>query len=137
MDSSELTRKNIAGLREIKDFLRIVSSTNDENLEDHVDRCYRVHIQPHYSSQHEHGKIVNFWCFSPKFGMNYLLKQKIRCFVLTSASLAPLSSLINELEIPIPIELTNPHIIQPNQVFVQVLPNGPDGEMLVSDYRNR
>ncbi|XP_031627520.1 regulator of telomere elongation helicase 1 homolog [Contarinia nasturtii] len=69
--------------------------------------------------------------------MQYLLNKGIRCFILTSGTLAPLPALIQELEIDIPIQLTNSHIIEANQVFVKVVAKGPDEVELDSTYKNR
>lgn len=69
--------------------------------------------------------------------MKYLLKENIRCLILTSGTLAPLNALTREMDFSIPIRLTNPHIIEDSQVYVKVIDSGPDGELLDSRYSNR
>lgn len=69
--------------------------------------------------------------------MQYLLDQDIRCLILTSGTLAPLEALTSEMEISMPIRLTNLHIIEDFQVHVKVVGNGPDGESLTSSFVNR
>lgn len=71
--------------------------------------------------------------------MNYLRRQNIRCVILTSGTLSPLDSLINELQIPIPIELSNKHVINNHQIYGRIITNGPepDNWMLDSRFRNR
>lgn len=69
--------------------------------------------------------------------MNYLQQQNIRCVILTSGTLTPLDSLINELQIPIPIKLSNKHVINKHQVYGRIVKTGPDDQLLDSGYENR
>lgn len=43
------------------------------------------------------GNILSYWCFSPGFGMQDLMNQGVRCIILTSGTLSPLSSLASEM----------------------------------------
>ncbi|XP_058128146.1 regulator of telomere elongation helicase 1 homolog [Anopheles ziemanni] len=83
------------------------------------------------------GRVVNFWCFNPGFGMRQLTGASIRSIILTSGTLAPLKPLINELSIPVGVSLENPHIIGRQQVYVKIVPQGPDRVTLNSSYTNR
>lgn len=165
-------RKYVTGLRAIKGFLQTVFSSSAPELRTEVDRCYKVYIKREPQNQNQpstsktavvlnkNAKIVNFWCFSPRFGwvsliflrcgihsptlwnistfrMQYLLNQNIRCLILTSGTLAPLEALVSEMEISIPIRLKNPHIVDDFQVFVKIVGSGPDGNMLNSSYQFR
>ena len=91
--------------------------------------------------------------------MRELVEDGARCLILTSGTLAPLSSFAAELQIPFPVTIENPHIIgsqQVNncslismfdddeflyfsyfQVLVGVVTHGPDGTLLDSSYKNR
>lgn len=69
--------------------------------------------------------------------MNYLQRKHIRCLILTSGTLSPLDSLINELGIPIPITLSNRHVINNWQIFGKIIEYGPDNRLLNSNYENR
>lgn len=69
--------------------------------------------------------------------MNYLQRQNIHCVILTSGTLTPLDSLKNELQIAIPIELSNKHVINKQQIFGRIIKNGPDDRLLDSRYENR
>lgn len=80
---------------------------------------------------------LNCWCFSPSVSMDNLLKQGARCIILTSGTLSPLSSFAAELGIPFPVQLENPHVIKEEQIYVSVLSNGYDGEILNCSYDNR
>lgn len=80
VEMSAKKRKYVTGLRAIKDFLQIVFSSSNPDLRAEVDRCYKVHIEREPQNQHKpstsktevvpnkNAKIINFLCFSPKFG---------------------------------------------------------------------
>lgn len=59
---------------------------------------------------------LSFWCFSAAVTMQQLQSLKVRSFILTSGTLTPLSSFAAELGTPFPIQLENPHVIDPRQV---------------------
>lgn len=69
--------------------------------------------------------------------MKHLLDSEIRCLIMTSGTLEPLNELETEMEIPSPIKFINKHIIDPSQVFANIVSYGPDGEVLNSTLRNR
>jgi hypothetical protein len=69
--------------------------------------------------------------------MKQLLESDLHCVILTSGTLSPLPTLVSELGIPIPVTLENPHVIGSGQVFVSVIPTGPDGFALNSSYNTR
>ncbi|EDV92365.1 GH24089 [Drosophila grimshawi] len=89
------------------------------------------------SSASKTGRIINFWCFNPGFGMEQLLNTHVRSVILTSGTLAPLKPLIAELAIPVAQHLENPHIVNEAQVYVKIIGTGPDREQLISNYKNR
>lgn len=57
----------------------------------------------------------------------------IRSMILTSGTLSPIKSFKAELQIDIPVELENPHVIRGHPMFVGILKRGPDG----TSYNNR
>lgn len=69
--------------------------------------------------------------------MKHLLQKNIRCLILTSGTLSPLQALAAEMEIPFPVQLSNPHIIQKTQVCVKIVSHGVGNELLDSCYKNR
>lgn len=71
------------------------------------------------------------------YSMQYLLGKNVRSIILTSGTLAPLKPLISELDIPISVNLENPHIVGPSQVCVKIISHGSDKELLISNYENR
>ncbi|KAG8131562.1 hypothetical protein E2320_009491, partial [Naja naja] len=83
------------------------------------------------------GKILSYWCFSPGFSMQELARQGVRTIILTSGTLSPLSTFAMEMQIPFPVRLENPHVIDKHQICVGVIPKGPDGTLLSSTYKRR
>lgn len=76
IELSSKKRKYVTGLRAVLGFLRIVFSSSAPNLRDQVNKCYKVYIEPDNktdnkpsTSKPENSKTINFWCFSPKFGL--------------------------------------------------------------------
>ncbi|XP_046686834.1 LOW QUALITY PROTEIN: regulator of telomere elongation helicase 1 homolog, partial [Homalodisca vitripennis] len=134
------------------EFLKVVyASCGPQGVKNNSDLFYKVYIEPEKvpkkakpdswsapkTTLNSNAKVINFWCFSPGFAMRSLLKQGVHCIVLTSGTLSPLHATISELGIPIPVQLENPHIIEPSQISVNVLNKGPTGEKLISTFANR
>lgn len=44
------------------------------------------------------GKVLSYWCFSPSHSMRELVYQGVRTLILTSGTLAPLSSFALEMQ---------------------------------------
>ncbi|XP_074826470.1 regulator of telomere elongation helicase 1 isoform X4 [Natator depressus] len=82
-------------------------------------------------------KILSYWCFSPGYSMHELVRQGVRTIILTSGTLSPLSSFTMEMQIPFPVCLENPHVIDKHQIWVGIIPKGPDGGLLSSTYEKR
>uniref|UniRef100_A0A8D0HMF7 Regulator of telomere elongation helicase 1 n=1 Tax=Sphenodon punctatus TaxID=8508 RepID=A0A8D0HMF7_SPHPU len=113
----------------------------------------QVHIHPDTSNQKKKqrtdqwsssvtkkqgvGKVLSYWFFSPGYSMHELVRQGVRTIILTSGTLSPLSSLSMEMQIPFPVCLENPHVIDKHQIWVGVIPKGPDGGLLSSTYEKR
>lgn len=110
--------------------------------------------------------MLSYWCFSPGFSMQELLRQGVRSIILTSGTLSPLSSFTCEMQMlvlfssscplwglwadagwvlilcwcfcsPFPISLENPHVIERDQIFVNILEKGPDGVQLSTAFDRR
>ncbi|ENN80564.1 hypothetical protein YQE_03016, partial [Dendroctonus ponderosae] len=144
------------GLQLFMDFLTVTVQRSSESLlatKDKIKHCYKVYVREDESNEKAgkqklntwlskgsisgRGRILSFWCFSPGFGMDFIVSQGIKCLILTSGTLAPLKPLISELELNVTISLENPHIVTEDQICVKVLTKGPDGESLNSSFRNR
>uniref|UniRef100_A0A7N5ZZL2 Regulator of telomere elongation helicase 1 n=1 Tax=Anabas testudineus TaxID=64144 RepID=A0A7N5ZZL2_ANATE len=89
------------------------------------------------SSSKKQGNILSYWCFSPGFSMQDLVNQGVRCIILTSGTLSPLSSFTAEMRIPFQVTLENRHVIERDQIFVSVIERGPDGVQLSSAFDRR
>ena len=60
-----------------------------------------------------------------------------RCIMLASGTLSPIAHLVQELMVPFPVRLSNPHIIGDNQLFAGVFKTGPGEVRLSSSFQNR
>ena len=83
------------------------------------------------------GRTLSYWCFNPGLTMKELINQGVRCIVLTSGTLSPLNSFKSELQIPFPVQLENPHVIERHQIWTGIITKGPDGQELNSSYEKR
>ncbi|XP_060608338.1 regulator of telomere elongation helicase 1-like [Ruditapes philippinarum] len=146
-----------AGLSKITDILKIIFSQDlapGSSLIEHQEktaRSYKVHLQredigkkkkqmdlwTNSSAAEKSGKTLSYWCFSPGHSMNDLKAHGIKCIVLTSGTLSPLSSFTAEMQVPFPVQLENPHVIQKHQVWVGTMRKGPDGTVLNSNFETR
>uniref|UniRef100_A0A8V5GZ44 Regulator of telomere elongation helicase 1 n=1 Tax=Melopsittacus undulatus TaxID=13146 RepID=A0A8V5GZ44_MELUD len=79
------------------------------------------------SSSTKKEKTLSYWCFSPGYSMHELVRQGVRTIILTSGTLSPLSSFTMEMQIPFPVRLENPHVIDKHQLWVGIISKGPDG----------
>lgn len=60
---------------------------------------------------------MSFWCMSAGVVMQRLQAAGVRNIILTSGTLSPLSATAEELAVPMPIRLENPHVVKPEQVW--------------------
>lgn len=148
---------NTNGLQKIADILQIVfcisppEGTTADTMGQSAAKHYKVHIHPDTSGNKKQqrtdlwtssvtkkqGKTLSYWCFSPGYSMAELVRHGIRSIILTSGTLAPLSSFTSEMQIPFPVTLENPHVIDKHQIWIGIVPKGPDGVQLSSAYNNR
>ncbi|VDP66512.1 unnamed protein product [Schistosoma mattheei] len=66
-----------------------------------------------------------------------MIQQNVRCIILTSGTLYPIEPIEAELNLKFPISLRNPHVINPDQLNLSIIPRGPDGEKLNATYSVR
>ncbi|KAK2582863.1 hypothetical protein KPH14_008941 [Odynerus spinipes] len=150
-NSSGFARKGNA-LHKFSDVLRTVfCGGSSAQYADKIKECYKVYVQVEEQKRNlksdgwqtkkvtlkTEGKLISYWCFSPGFSMEQLIKQGVRSVILTSGTLSPLLPFISELRIPIDVQLENPHIVTRQQVCIGVLGQGPDGHPLNSSYNTR
>ncbi|EAW75243.1 hCG22751, isoform CRA_d [Homo sapiens] len=148
---------NTAGLQKLADIIQIVFSVDPSEGSPGSPaglgalQSYKVHIHPDAghrrtaqrsdawstTAARKRGKVLSYWCFSPGHSMHELVRQGVRSLILTSGTLAPVSSFALEMQIPFPVCLENPHIIDKHQIWVGVVPRGPDGAQLSSAFDRR
>lgn len=148
---------NTAGLQKLADIIQIVFSVDPSEGSRGSPaglgalQSYKVHIHPDAghrrtaqrsdawstTAARKRGKVLSYWCFSPGHSMRELVRQGVRSLILTSGTLAPVSSFALEMQIPFPVCLENPHIIDKHQIWVGVVPRGPDGAQLSSAFDRR
>ncbi|KAF4083439.1 hypothetical protein AMELA_G00141320 [Ameiurus melas] len=147
---------NTSGLQKVADIIQLVFAVEpaEGGMQSHKGNTmqqFKVHIHPDTSnfkkkqstdlwassSTKKQGNVLSYWCFSPGFSMQDLLRQEVRCIILTSGTLSPLSSFTCEMQIPFPVCLENPHVIQKDQIFVSVIDKGPDGVQLSTAFNRR
>lgn len=80
---------------------------------------------------------IAFWCFNAGMGMRSLADLKPRSLILTSGTLSPMNSFQAELGLNFPQRIENPHVIDPRQVFVSILPQGMGKSRFNFSYQNR
>uniref|UniRef100_A0A5F8G6B0 Regulator of telomere elongation helicase 1 n=1 Tax=Monodelphis domestica TaxID=13616 RepID=A0A5F8G6B0_MONDO len=119
---------NTAGLQKLVDIIQLIFSGTI---------CFSPVIALEVCSFLIAGKILSYWCFSPGFSMHELIQQGVRTIILTSGTLAPISSFSMEMQIPFHVCLENPHVIDQHQIWVGIVPKGPDGVLLSSAYDKR
>ena len=121
--NSPFQRKG-AGLTKFSDLLKIVYSNDNFNLlhMENIKRCYRVHVasedakkswkkkqedkeeKNNWNSRQtsltdKAGKILSYWCFNPGFGMMELVRQGVKCLLITSGTLSPIKAFTEELQV--------------------------------------
>ncbi|XP_069099378.1 regulator of telomere elongation helicase 1 isoform X1 [Pleurodeles waltl] len=148
---------NTSGLQKLIEMIQIVFCAEPQEgmsvsgIQQAISKYYKVHVRLDDSHlwkkpkvdvwsapiKKKEGKILSYWCFSPGFTMNDLVRQGVRTILLTSGTLAPLSSFAMEMQIPFPISLENPHVIEKHQIWVGIVPRGPDGAQLSSAFDRR
>ncbi|XP_015152087.2 regulator of telomere elongation helicase 1 isoform X3 [Gallus gallus] len=149
---------NTSGLHKLSDIIQTVfnidppEGTTSFVPPQSISRYYKVHIHLDNSNQKKkkertdlwdssaakkQGKTLSYWCFSPGYSMHELVRQGVRTIILTSGTLSPLSSFTMEMQIPFPVLLENPHVIDKRQLWVGIIPKGPDGTVLNSAYERR
>ncbi|XP_075032722.1 regulator of telomere elongation helicase 1 [Mixophyes fleayi] len=146
---------NTLGLQKLVDIIQIVfnvelpEGTTGSARSPQVSKYYKVHFHVDSSqrkkprgdvwsnSRKQGGKVLSYWCFNPGYTMHDLVRQGIRSIILTSGTLCPISSFTMEMQIPFPVSLENPHVIEKHQIWVGVVPRGPDGCQLSSAFDRR
>lgn len=98
---------------------------------------YSVFIRDEASKLGKGKRTINYWCFSPGVAMEELKRLGVRSILLTSGTLSPMEAFREDLKIPFPVTLENPHVIGQNQVWISAIGTGPNSKVLNSSYERR
>lgn len=71
------------------------------------------------------------------FRIQNIVNQDIRSLILTSGTLSPFQPIINELQIPVPITLSNSHVIKRFQVHAEIAEVGVKNTPMDGRFENR
>lgn len=71
------------------------------------------------------------------YRIHNILGEDIRSLILTSGTLSPFPPIVHEMEIPMPVTLSNPHVIKPYQVRAEICRNGVKNEKMDGRHDNR
>nr|CAB3265816.1 regulator of telomere elongation helicase 1 [Phallusia mammillata] len=82
-------------------------------------------------------RTISYWCFSPGYAMQDLVRNGSRNLILTSGTISPIDSFVSELHVDFPITLVNGHVIDKHQIFVASLTRGMNGVKLESTFKSR
>ncbi|XP_038900181.1 regulator of telomere elongation helicase 1 homolog isoform X2 [Benincasa hispida] len=125
-------------LESITDILDIIFR---EKGNEHA-KFYQVHVQENEASamdglKGKASRTLSWWCFNPGIALEAFPKKEVGSIILTSGTLSPLDSFVQELKLDFPIRLENPHVISSNQIWAGVVSVGPSGCSFNSSYWNR
>lgn len=119
------------GLKKTSEFLCVAFSSSAVELKNKLNECCIVWLEKNFMNA-----TLHFWCLSPALRTKSLFSKEIRCLIMTSGTLVP-DEIETEMEIPTPIKFTNKHIINPSQVFVNIVNKGKDDVLFDATYKNR
>lgn len=110
-----------------------------------VSKYFKLHIQSSELVQEDkegmprvvEELVLSLWCFNSGVAMNDLLLQGVRSVIIASGTLSPLNSFATEMGLEFPNRLENTHVISPSQIYVGVVPKGPNNHVLSSIYNLR
>ena len=135
--------KNLSCVFRGKTLQQCVAAASDYKVyieeEDMKDMNRRSHSSSPGSSHMKPSKkrVLNYWCFSSSQAMLELKQMGVRSIIMTSGTLSPMKAFRDDLNIPISVQLENPHVISRSQIYVGALAAGPNGRQLNSSYNLR
>lgn len=72
----------------------------------------------------EKDRKLELLCFNSAYSFQELMSKKPRSLILTSGTLSPLDVFEQEVGIPFKFKLLNSHVINPEQILINVLKSG-------------
>ena len=82
-------------------------------------------------------KKLAFWCMNPAVAFAKIMKENPRSIILTSDSLEPLETYEEEIGLQFNLKLENNHVIDKQQVQVNILETRMNGELFKFNFHNR
>ncbi|VDN03436.1 unnamed protein product [Thelazia callipaeda] len=109
-----------------------ISSLNRKEIETSNVNHFQLYVTK-YSSV----ITLNYWCFSPSVAMWYLHSCGVRSIIVTSGTLSPLDSFINNIGINVPITLENEHAADSDQILGALIQSSHSGLDLCGTFHKR
>ncbi|XP_014290418.1 regulator of telomere elongation helicase 1 homolog [Halyomorpha halys] len=143
---SDSNSRRGGALKKLADDLSVINSTVEGTNFNMPEKDFRVFIEEEIvrnsfggfnTIDSKGGKVVNYWCFNPGFSLNNVMIDSIRSLILTSGTLAPISSFVKEMSLTSPVTAECTHIVSRDQVFVCQAEVGPRNIQLKCNYANR
>lgn len=143
---SDSNNRRGGALKKIADDLSVINSTVEESNSNMPEKDFRVFIEVEVvrnsfggfnNKDSKGGKIVNYWCFNPGFSLNNVMINSIHSLILTSGTLAPITSFVKEMSLTSPVIAECTHIVSTDQVFACQVEVGPRNIQLKCNYANR
>lgn len=94
-----------------------------------IDDSYGISISSDYN--------INLYCFSPYPAFKQIVDLQPHTIILTSGTIAPFAPFVESLGIRFPIQLENPHVADPSQLYVAIVSRGSGGTQFNFTYQNR
>ena len=84
----------------------------DETIRYNNNNSYQVSVGTSGAPPPRKKRVLNYWCFSTGVAMSELRVLGVRSMLLTSGTLSPMAALREDLKLPFPVQLENPHVIR-------------------------
>uniref|UniRef100_A0A8L7T331 Helicase ATP-binding domain-containing protein n=1 Tax=Brugia malayi TaxID=6279 RepID=A0A8L7T331_BRUMA len=110
----------------------VVRKLHKKITDDSIVKYFQLYITKHSSVI-----TLNYWCFSPSVAMWYLHSCGVRSVIVTSGTLSPLDSFINNLGISFPIALENQHAANVDQILCARIRSSQSGIDLCGTFHKR
>eukprot|EP01022_Parablepharisma_sp_SALTPOND_P026354 TRINITY_DN629_c0_g1_i1.p1 TRINITY_DN629_c0_g1~~TRINITY_DN629_c0_g1_i1.p1 ORF type:complete len:1040 (-),score=124.45 TRINITY_DN629_c0_g1_i1:3267-6386(-) len=113
--------------KQIDDFKVVVSDESEGGYGKKEDKA----------KQNKSDPCIKVYCLNPGIGFANLIKAKPRSIILTSGTLSPMDSLESELRMSFPVKLENSHVIESDQILLQIITHDSFSHPFNFDYKHR
>ncbi|ERN03915.1 hypothetical protein AMTR_s00078p00189390 [Amborella trichopoda] len=137
-DTLQSKGKGTIKLENLRDIFELIFRKGDNShAASYLVHVHEPQINDAASFKAKGCRTLSWWCFNPGIAMQEFEKLGLRSIIVTSGTLSPLDSFASEMKLDFKVRLENPHVIQPNQVWVGVVASSPSGHSFNSSYRFR